>query len=456
MHAAATTLQSERDTTAADAPPTTARPRVLLIAEACNPEWTSVPLVGYFHCAALRAVADVLVITHSRNRAALARAGWIEGKDFDVIDTEWLAAPIWKLATWLRGGTSAGWTTLSALTIPLYYLFEHVLWQRYGRRLKAREFDLVHRLIPLSPAVPSVLAAKCREINLPFVVGPLNGGLPWPKGFKGLQSQEREWLSSLRQLHQLLPGYRSMRRADAIVVASRETLRQIPRDGRARCFYIPENAIDPSRFDSAMPPRDHHPDDPLKSVFVGRMVPLKGVDILLDAAAPLIKAGLLTLDLVGDGPQLPSLRRQAERLGISKGLNFSGWVAHKDVQAHLSNADIFTFPSLREFGGGAVLEAMALGVVPIVVDFGGPRELITLETGYVVPLRSREQLVRDLNRLLEYLIQHRDEVATKGVAARERAQTHFTWSHKAGQMRAIYDWVLGRASDKPMLLPSSS
>src|SRR4051794_40770215 len=174
------------------------RPRVLMIAEACNPDMTSVPLVGYSHCRAIKQVADALVLTHWRNGEALRQVGWVEGKDFAIIDTEWASRGMWKLTTMLRGGTGAGWTTLAALSVPLYYLFEHYVWRQYGPRLAAGEFDLVHRMIPLSPTMPSLLASRCREIGVPFVIGPLNGGLPWPKGFDGARRKEREWLSYVR------------------------------------------------------------------------------------------------------------------------------------------------------------------------------------------------------------------------------------------------------------------
>jgi hypothetical protein len=63
-------------------------PRVLLIAEGCNPNMTSVPLEGFSHSKAIAEIADALVLTHVRNRADLTAAGWVEGKQFACIDTD--------------------------------------------------------------------------------------------------------------------------------------------------------------------------------------------------------------------------------------------------------------------------------------------------------------------------------------------------------------------------------
>lgn len=425
-------------------------PRILVVAEAANPEWVSVPLVGWSHAQALSRVAEVHLVTQVRNRAAVARAGLVEGHDFTAINSEPVARRIATVSKFLRGGGSKGkaWTFSTALKSLDFPYFERLVWKKFGDQLKAGAFDIVHQLTPLSPTTPSRLAKRCERIGVPFVWGPLNGGVPWPKGFDKARREEKEWLSYVRDAYKLMPGFRATRRnASAILIGSRDTWGQMPAKYREKCFYIAENAIDPARFQQR---RTRTATRPLRAIFIGRVVPYKGADMLLEAAADLMKSGALKLEIVGDGPQLPQLRERAKTLELpEKGVTFAGWVEHGKIQDRLVEADLLTFPSIREFGGGVALEAMAVGVVPVVTDYGGLGELVTEQTGFLIPIGTREEIIGALRDTLTALAANPALIDAKSDAAWRRAHEQFTWDAKAQQVLRIYEWLMDKHLSRP-------
>jgi len=420
--------------------------RVLLIAEAANPDMVSVPLVGWSHAQALAEVADVHVVTQVRNREPILKRGWREGEAFTALDTECVTRPLRRLGKFLAG-KRGGWTFITASQTLAYYWFERKVWKQFGQSIKAREWDVVHRLTPLSPAIPSLIARKCSKAGVPFVIGPLNGGVPWPKAFVATQRREREWLSRCRGMIKVLPGYTATRRhASAILVASRFTYDQMPEDSKGRCIYLPENGIDPERFTTR---RTHTAKLPLKVVFVGRLVPLKGVDMLIEALAPLLTKGAVELTLIGEGPEQEHLKHIALEQGVSAQVRFAGWIAHEKLAAELSGNDVLALPSIREFGGGVVLEAMTLGLVPVVADYGGPRELVTDETGFRVGIGSRKQLVAGLRSVFSGLVDKPEQIEPMSKACVDYVDQHFTWAVKAQKTLAVYRWVTGQCGTKP-------
>lgn len=419
--------------------------RVLLIAEAANPEWASVPLVGWSHSRAIAEVTDAHIVTQVRNRDAFERAG-VSESELTAIDSEAVAAVAHKLATRLGGSNGKGWTTRMAMGAFSYYYFEHLFWQRFGRQICDGRFDIVHRITPLSPTVPSMIASRCRRVGVPFVLGPLNGGVPWPAGFDGARRREREWLSYVRGAYRVLPGYHSTRRdASAVIIASRDTWRQMPARYHHKCVYIPENGLQEQQIQQA---RAREPRQPVKAVFLGRLVPYKGADMLIEAAASLLRQGVMTLSIIGDGPERGAIEAQVRREGVQDQVRFMGWVEHGEAQRLLGDADVLGLPSIREFGGGVVLEAMAAGVVPVVVNYGGPAELVTPQTGYGIELGTRAQIVERFGRTLAAIACDPSQLISRARAAQRRA-AQFTWQRKARQCLEVYRWVIGARKDKP-------
>lgn len=420
--------------------------RVLLIAEAANPEWASVPLEGWSHSRAIAQIAHAHVVTQQRNAAAFERAG-LDSGDYTAIDSERIAGPMYRLGNRLGSSNGKGWTLLTALTSLSYQYFERLVWKRFGRQIASGQFDIVHRLTPLSPTVPSRLSGACRSNGVPFILGPLNGGVPWPSGFDTTRRQEREWLSYIRSMHRIQPGFRSTRKnAAAIIIGSCDTWTQMPQRYRDKCVYIPENGLDVARLP---PTRTVVPRRPLRVVFVGRLVPYKGADMLVEAAQPLLRAGLMTLTIIGDGPQMPVLRRQVREFRIDDSVRLAGWMQHAAAQQLMATADVFAFPSIREFGGAVVLEAMAAGVVPIVVNYGGPGELVTERTGYRIPIGRRTDIIQQVRETLADITRNPAQLIEKSAAAQQRARTNFTWQRKAEQCLEVYRWVLGQRATKP-------
>jgi glycosyltransferase involved in cell wall biosynthesis len=421
--------------------------RILLIAEAANPDWVSVPLVGWSLARAIARIAPAHLVTHVRNRAAILNQGLAEGSDFTALDSEAVARPLWRASTLLRGAPGTGWTTATAFAAFAYYYFEAMVWRRFAPAIRRGEFDIVHRVTPLSPTIPSLLAARCERAGVPFVLGPLNGGVPWPKEFDCARRKEREWLSYVRAAYRFLPGYAStLRASSALIAGSRGTLAEIPSAYRGKCFYLPENAIDPERFSGMAIPATA---GSLRACFVGRLVPYKGPDLLLEALAPLVRDGKVCLDIVGDGPLMPELRALVRSERLAGGVTLHGWVDHRDLQTIMCRSQVLAFPSIREFGGGVVLEAMALGLVPVVVDYAGPGELVTESTGCKIPLGRRDEIITRLRAELASLCEQPGRVTALSGAARARVHALFTWDRKAAQMAQIYAWVLRQRNDKP-------
>ncbi|MBK8040797.1 MAG: glycosyltransferase family 4 protein [Verrucomicrobiaceae bacterium] len=443
--------KAARRASAANQRQATRKPRVLIIAEAANPALTSAALVGWACARAIAAEVDAHIVTEWRNRDDFLRAGLVEGKDFTAINNRRLQHLSWSLTNKLSGKGNFSWSLYAMLSNLAYPFFERKLWKQFGPRLRAGEFDVVHRILPLSPTTPSWIAPKLKKIGIPFMLGPLNGGVPWPKGFEDLRRNERDFAGKFRWLHKLSPGLRSTRTCSStILAASRTTLNELPEAVKSRSVFIPENAIDLAKF--PLTPREVSKtasDAPLRLSFVGRLVALKGIDMLLEAAAPLLRSGGATLDLIGDGPERGRLSQWIKKEGLGHAVRMDGWIDHAKLGDRLRESDLFVFPSIREFGGGAVLEAMALGIPPVVLDHGGPPELVPPGTGFVLPMTTREDIVSRLRDLLITAAADRRSLAEAGQRAQQHVREFFTWEAKAKQIAEVYAWLLHRRDTKP-------
>ena len=423
------------------------RLRILVLAPDCNPEAVSIPYVTYCHAAALSHLHDVSLVIRSPSEAPVRRANApfrsLEVVSMPVLERIWR----WSLRRIFRGNYDT--QVLTAFYYPFSVAFEWYAWRQLRQRIYAGEFDVVLRVLPMSPVLPSPFAFFLRKGPIPFVLGPLNGGLPWPEGFRQLENQKQR-VSALRNVYRYLPFARSTyRHATAIIAASSQTYSEFT-EYRHKLFFVPEPGIARSLC-PAPAPRPKRTGK-LDLIYVGGLVPRKACDLALRAAAPLIRSDLARFTVVGDGPERTRLEELVKELGIEKDVEFCGWFRHAQVLERLQASDALVFPSLRDNGAGIVFEALACGAVPIVVDFGGPGDIVHSEVGYKVPLTNESDIVARMEQVLRELVSNRDRLEQLRQQGMAYVREQLTWEAKAEYVTRILRWSIGQGV-KPDLPP---
>jgi glycosyltransferase involved in cell wall biosynthesis len=416
--------------------------KVLLIIEECNPEWASVPLVGYNLFNGISELADVTLVTHERNRMALE--GVRNRRNIEYINENPWVSGYYRTVHKLLLKNDANWPMRHLLSYPVYAEFNHKVSARYQNKIKQGHYDVVHSITPMIPRYPVKVVNACKQT--PFIIGPVNGGVPFPKGFNKIARKEFAHLNFLRFFCRILPNYSATyKNADKVLAGSTYTLNMLKElfsidKERISLFY--ENGIN-GKFSPSTNRREKYP---LRLLFVGRLTPYKGADMLINAVDILDDSikDRISLTIVGDGQESKNLKNLTEKLGISHIVKFTGWVDNQSTVEYYQNSDIFCFPSVREFGGAVALEAMASGLPCIVVNNGGIGEYITDKTGFKIEPLSAEQITLELSKKITTLFENRELLQEMSKNAVNRAK-EFRWEIKAQKIVDIYNELMCKA-----------
>jgi glycosyltransferase involved in cell wall biosynthesis len=198
---------------------------------------------------------------------------------------------------------------------------------------------------------------------------------------------------------------------------------------------IPQFGIDPALYASAAPPTDT-----FAIGYVGRLVPEKGLEDLLQATAGL--RGRWVLRLLGAGPDRERLMRMCRSLGVADRVSFDGQIPSPAVPAYLSQLHALVLPSRtrpnwREQFGRVLIEAMASGV-PVIGSDSGEIPNVIGEAGLVYPEGDAAALRTHLGTLIADGALWRD-LARRG---RQRVQAHYTQAQVAAATVAVYREIL--------------
>lgn len=170
-------------------------------------------------------------------------------------------------------------------------------------------------------------------------------------------------------------AYRIAWLVDAYFIAVSEDMRTLHRRPPQRCIVIPNGIPIPDESPRIKAAANQTKNRAPVIGWVGRMVPVKGVTVLLDAIAQMPPGPRQpSLLLVGDGPERSALKSRAQLLGIAERVRFVGFVT--DPHSYIAHMDLFALPSLHEGTPIALLEAMGAGVPVVAAAVGGIPEII--------------------------------------------------------------------------------
>jgi glycosyltransferase involved in cell wall biosynthesis len=175
---------------------------------------------------------------------------------------------------------------------------------------------------------------------------------------------------------------------------------------------------------------------PLQILFLGNLIPRKGLDTLLQALAGLEPASW-ELSVAGSPEMAPAfagrLRRQADRLGLNGRVRWMGPLSHPELEGLLPRMHLLAVPSQHEGFGIAYLEGMAFGLPALASASGGARDLVReAENGYLIAPGDAQTLAQRIQQLAK----DRGRLAEMGIAARRTWEAHPTWEETTAAIEA--------------------
>lgn len=175
--------------------------------------------------------------------------------------------------------------------------------------------------------------------------------------------------------------------------------------------------------------------EPKVILFIGNLLPVKGVTLLLHAFADLIRiVSDIRLIIVGKGEQEGELKRQALGLGIANSVRFVGVVAHAEVPAWINACDVFCLPSINEGFPTVIPEVLSCGRPIVASRVGGIPEILTSSNqGILVPPGDDVMLSRALRVALE---------SNWNVALISQSVNGYSWERIAAEYFRLYNTTI--------------
>jgi glycosyltransferase involved in cell wall biosynthesis len=308
---------------------------------------------------------------------------------------------------------------------------------------RANKIDVVFEPAPITPKGLSFMY----DVGVPVVIGPLCGGMNFPPAFADLDSSLTRGLIVIGRFcsqlaNRLVPG---KLRADVLLAANASTEKALPARHKGRVIRLFESGVDLDLWKPAQTVESRR-DGNVHFVYSGRFVDWKGVQFLLPAFAKAVaEEPRCQLDLIGGGELETEVKALIEHHRLGPAVRMHGWLSRPDAARIVREADVFVMPSLRECGGTAILEAMALGKPVIAIKWGGPADYVQPSCGLLVDPVSKTAFIDGLAEAMVRLARSAELRNSLGEGGMLRVrEDYLDWDSKADRVLSILGEVVNR------------
>ena len=278
-----------------------------------------------------------------------------------------------------------------------------------------------------------------------FVWGPVGGGESIPSTFISTLSLRGKLLQYLRKIL-ILTVYLnpvfllSSFKAKAILCRTPDTIKVFPSRLRQKCYLLTDGAIEKDIFQYKQKSSNR---EGIHLIATSRLIHTKNVITLIKAINLIPCNYNVKFTIIGSGPDEGSIKKLISELGLSNRITLIPFIPRSEILKHLELSDIYLFGSLKEACNLSLLEAMAIGLPVVCLNWSGMAISTDDSCAIRLPVSTPRQMPKDMAAAIIKLIKNPELRESMGKAGRKRIKEIFNWENKGNFINQLLDSMQG-------------
>lgn len=325
------------------------------------------------------------------------------------------------------------------------------IWNRKAEKFagflcESEKIELIHQITPVEFRS---IGYYGRIPRIKFVCGPVAGGQRIPKELMYYTGRHKS-VEILREIvnrcsRMILQRNKKITDIDFLLLANHETKEFLhhliaPQTHTEICVDVAVENSSSEWKHSVQKEQDEYPRI-TKFLVVGRLIYLKGHELLMDALERIPKELKFECHIVGEGKHLNHLRKCCADKNLEDVVFFDGAVPYSRINTVYRSADVLIMPSFREATGSVLLEAMSNGLPIVTINRFGGAIILNKDTGWLYEGNSREEYIERLRDILIECITKPEEIVSRSKNAKLCAEK-YTWKKRMEYYQSVYEKIL--------------